>query len=105
MTACKSELRTDAALREQVLDVLDDAEIDPIQAERGGGIQEPLLELLSIILDEFNKTWGNSFSNPEQVGEIIQSMPNRVNEDEAYQNAKMYSDKQNARIEHDTALE
>ena len=61
--------------------------------------------MLSIILDEFNKTWGNSFSNPEQVGEIIQSMPNRVNEDEAYQNAKMYSDKQNTRIEHDTALE
>ena len=82
----------------------EDAEIDPIQAERGGGRQEPLLEFLSIILDEFNKTWGNSFSNPEQVGEIIQAMPGRVNEDTAYQNAKMHSDQQNARIEHDSAL-
>ena len=81
-----------------------DAEIDPVQAERGGGIQEPLLELLSLILDEFNKTWGNSFSNPEHVNEIIKGMPARVNEDEAYQNAKMNSDRQNARIEHDAAL-
>ena len=82
----------------------EDAEIEPIQAERGGGVQEPLLELLSTILDEFNKTWGNSFSNPEHINEIIKVMPDRVNEDEAYQNAKMYSDKQNAKIEHDAAL-
>ena len=82
----------------------EDAEIDPVQAERGGGVQEPLLELLSLILDEFNKTWGNSFSNPDQVSEIIKVMPDRVNEDEAYQNAKMHSDRQNARIEHDAAL-
>ena len=81
-----------------------DAEIDPVQAERGGGIQEPLLELLSLILDEFNKTWGNSFSNPEHVNEIIKGMPDRVNEDEAYQNAKMHSDRQNARVELDAAL-
>ena len=81
-----------------------DAEIDPIQAERGGGVQKPLLELLSLILDEFNKTWGNSFSNPDHVSEIVKDMPDRVNEDEAYQNAKMNSDRQNARIEHDAAL-
>ena len=82
----------------------EDAEIDPVQGERGGGVQEPLLELLSLILDEFNKTWGNSFSNPDHVSEIIKVMPDRVNEDEAYQNAKMHSDRQNARIEHDAAL-
>ena len=82
----------------------EDAEIDPIPVERGGGVQEPLLELLSLILDEFNKTWGNSFSNPDHVSEIIKDMPDRVNEDEAYQNAKMNSDRQNARIEHDAAM-
>ena len=82
----------------------EDAEIDPIQAERAGGAQEPLMEFLSTILDEFNKTWGNAFSNPEQVNEIIKIMPDRVNADEAYQNAKMNSDRQNARIEHDAAL-
>ena len=31
-------------------------------------------------------------------------MPDRVNEDEAYQNAKMHSDRQNAKIEHDAAV-
>ena len=34
----------------------------------------------------------------------IKVMPDRVNQDTAYQNAKMYSDQQNARIEHDSAL-
>ena len=82
----------------------EDAEIDPIQAERAGGVQEPLMEFLSTILDEFNRTWGNSFSNPDHVTETIKTMPDRVNEDEAYQNAKMHSDRQNARVEHDAAL-
>ena len=82
----------------------EDAEIDPIQAERGGGRQEPLLEFLSLILDEFNKTWGNAFRNPDHMEEIIRAMPERVNEDTAYQNAKMYSDRQNAEIEFETAL-
>ena len=81
-----------------------DAEIDPVQPERGGGVQAPPLELLSLILDEFNKTWGNSFNNPDHITEIIKDMPDRVNEDEAYQNAKMHSDRQNAKIEHDAAL-
>ena len=35
---------------------------------------------------------------------MTKAMPDRVNEDEAYQNAKMYSDKQNARMEHNSAL-
>ena len=82
----------------------EDAEIDPIQGERGGGRQEPLLEFLSLILDEFNKTWGDTFSNPGHIEEIIKVMPDRVNEDTAYQNAKMYSDRQNAEIEFETAL-
>ena len=57
-----------------------------------------------MILDEFNKTWGNSFTNLEHVNEIIKTMPDRVNEDQAYQNAMMYSDRQNARIELKSAL-
>ena len=82
----------------------EDAEIDPIQAERSGGIQEPLMEHLSLILDEFNKTWGNSFSDPAQVAELIKGMPEKVNNDTAYRNAKMHSDRQNAQVEHNAAL-
>ena len=47
---------------------------------------------------------GNSFSNPDHVGEIDKAMPGRVSQDETYQNAKMNSDRQNARIEHAAAL-
>ena len=82
----------------------EDAEVDPIQVERSGGIQEPLLEPLSLILEEFNKTWGNSFTDPEQAKELIKSMPERVNKDTAYQNAKMHSDRQNAQVELNAAL-
>ena len=82
----------------------EDGEINPIRAQRAGGAPVTQLEYLSIILDEFNRTWGNSFTNPDHVGEIIKAMPGRVNDDEAYQNAKMYSDRQNARMEHDSAL-
>ena len=73
------------------------AEIDPIQAERSGGVQEPLMEFLSFILDEF--------SDPKHVSETIKGMPNRVDEDQSYQNAKLYSDRQNARIELDAAMQ
>ena len=82
----------------------EDAEIDPIQAERSGGIQETLLEPLSVIIDEFNKRWGSFFSDPEQAAELIKAMPEKVKKDTAYQNAKMYSDRQNAQVEHDAAL-
>ena len=73
------------------------AEIDPIQAERSGGVQEPLMEFLSFILDEF--------SDPKHVSETIKGMPNRVDEDQSYQNTKLYSDRQNARIELDAAMQ
>ena len=82
----------------------EDAEVDPIQVERSGGIQEPLLEPLSLILEEFNKTWGNSLTDPEQAKELIKSMPEKVNKDTAYQNAKMHSDRQNAQVELNAAL-
>ena len=35
---------------------------------------------------------------------MTKAMPDRVNEDEAYQNAKMHSDWLNARTEHNPAL-
>ena len=38
------------------------------------------------------------------MSEIIKDMPGRVNQDKAYQNAKMHSDRQNANIEHDAAM-
>ena len=82
----------------------EDAEIDPVQGERGGGLQDTQLEFLSIIIDDFNRTWGNSFTNPEEVGELIKNLPDKVEADNSYQNAVLHSDKQNAQIEHNAAM-
>ena len=82
----------------------EDAEIPPVMATAAGGIQEPELDRLSNIIAEFNKTWGGNFSEPERVAEVINHMPGQVLEDEAYRNAKMNSDRQNAQIEHDSAV-
>ena len=82
----------------------EDAEIAPVQPTGAGGAQEPELDRLSNIIAEFNKTWGGIFSEPDRVTEVINRMPEQVLEDQAYLNAKMNSDRQNAQIEHDSAV-
>ena len=62
------------------------------------------MDRLSNIIAEFNKTWGGTFSEPERVAEILNRMPDQVLEDEAYRNARTNSDRQNAQIEHDSAV-
>ena len=82
----------------------EDAEIDPVLASAAGRAHDPEMDRLSNIIAEFNKTWGGNFSDPERVAEVINQMPRQVLEDEAYRNAKMNSDRQNAQIEHDSAV-
>ena len=82
----------------------EDAEIDPVLASAAGQAHDPEMDRLSNIIAEFNKTWGENFSEPERVAEVINQMPRQVLEDEAYRNAKMNSDRQNAQIEHDSAV-
>ena len=82
----------------------EDAEIEPVLPGGRGQAKEPEMDRLSNILAEFNKTWGGIFSEPDRVTEIINRMPEQVLEDEAYRNAKMNSDRQNAQIEHDSAV-
>ena len=62
------------------------------------------MDRLSNIIAEFNKTWGGNLSEPERVAEVINQMPGQVLEDEAYRNARLNSDRQNAQIEHDSAV-
>ena len=62
------------------------------------------MDRLSNIIAAFNQTWGGNFSEPERVAEVINRMPDQVLEDEAYRNAKMNSARQNAQIEHDSAV-
>jgi len=83
-----------------------DAEIDPVPAEGGGHRSEPELDRLSNIIKAFNDLFGNiPWTDADRVRKLItEEIPARVAADTAYQNARKYSDKQNARIEHDKAL-
>ena len=82
----------------------EDGEIDPILVGGGGGRNEPELEPLSRIVATFNETWGTDFTDADKVADLIRTIPDQVVADTAYQNARLNSDPQNARIEHDAAL-
>ena len=84
-----------------------DAEIGPVPAASGSRKTEPELDLLSNILKTFNETFGNiDWKDKDKIGKVIaEELPAKVSGDKAYQNAIKNSDKQNARIEHDKALE
>ncbi|MBF0180957.1 MAG: type I restriction endonuclease subunit R [Magnetococcales bacterium] len=84
-----------------------DAEIDPVPIGEGGGRPEPELDYLSNILKSFNDLFGNiDWKDVDKIGKVIaEELPARVSANKAYQNAIRNSDKQNARIEHNKALE
>jgi type I restriction enzyme R subunit len=84
-----------------------DSEIDPIPAAGGGHKPEPELDKLSNIIKAFNDQFGNiDWKDVDKIREVIaQEIPAKVSADRAYQNAMKNSDRQNARIEHDKALQ
>jgi type I restriction enzyme R subunit len=83
------------------------AEIDPILVAGGGNIAEPELDRLSNIIKAFNDQFGNiDWKDADKIQNIITTeLPGKVSADKAYQNAMKQNDPQNARIEHDKALE
>jgi len=94
-----------AAVKIQLPD--EDAEIEPVPTGAGGHKPEPELDRLSNILKTFNDHFGNiRWTDTDRVHKLItEDIPQRVAADSAYQNARQNSDKQNARIEHDKALQ
>ena len=85
----------------------EDAEIGPVPTEGGG--QKPELEMdrLSNIIRQFNDRFGNiEWKDKDKIDKVLaEELPTKVSEDRAYRNAMANSDHQNARIEHDRALE
>ena len=65
------------------------------------------LEPLSAILKEFNDLFADiDWKDPDKIVKVItEELPRKVAADQAYRNAIRNSDEQNARIEHDQALE
>ena len=84
----------------------EDAEIDPVPVEGGGGKADPEIDPLSRIIQTFNDLFGNiEWKDADKIRKVIsEEIPGKVASDAAYQNAMKHSDRQNARIEHDRAL-
>ncbi|MCD4654843.1 type I restriction endonuclease subunit R [bacterium] len=103
MDSYRVEVQTtlDIALADQ------DGEVDPLPPGGGGGKPEPELDILSNIIKTFNDQFGNiEWKDLDKIHKVLtQEIPAKVNEDRAYQNARQNSDRQNARIEHDKALQ
>lgn len=83
-----------------------DAEVAPVPAGSTGHIVNPEMDYLSIILSDFNDMFGNiDWKEPDNVRRQIIAIPDMVAKDEKYQNAMKNSDKQNARMESERALQ
>ncbi len=83
-----------------------DAEIAPVPVESGGGKGYPDLDQLSSIIKKFNDLFGNiEWKDIDKIRKVVsEEIPQKVAADTAYQNAMKHPDRQNARIEHDKAL-
>lgn len=85
----------------------EDAEVGPVPTGGAGGRGEPEMDRLSNILKEFNDEFGNvDWKDVDKIKRVISvEIPEKVAADQAYVNAMRNSDKQNARVEHDKALQ
>ena len=99
--------RVEAQLSMSIALADQDAEIEPVPVGGGGQKPEPEFDLLSNILRTFNEQFGNiEWKDADKIHQVIaEEIPAKVSADTAYQNAMKHSDKQNARIEHDQALQ
>lgn len=83
-----------------------DAEVDPVPAGKPRNPTPPELDLLTSILNTFNDMFGNiEWTDADNVRRQVAEIPAMVAKDDRYQNAMKNSDKQNARIESDRALQ
>jgi type I restriction enzyme R subunit len=83
-----------------------DAEVDPVPTGGIGGKPDAELDLLTNILSAFNDLFGNiDWKDADNVRAQIQRIPGMVSKDAKYQNAMRNSDRQNARMESDAALQ
>ena len=83
-----------------------DSEVAPVPAGKVGHIIEPEMDLLSVILSDFNDMFGNiNWNDADNVRRQILKIPSMVSRDEKYQNAMKNSDEQSARLESERALQ
>lgn len=94
--------------REAVSIKLEDTDtvVPPVPAGKAGHIVQPEMDLLSVILTDFNDMFGNiNWNDADNVRRQILEIPAMVSKDEKYQNAMRNSDEQSARLESERALQ
>ena len=77
----------------------EDTEIDPAPEGMGGRKPEAVLDPLSEIIADFNRQYRLPGMDEDFADKIIRSVPNLVNKNKAYRNAKQNADPENVRIE------
>ena len=85
----------------------EDTEIDPVPGNGGARQQALELDRLSNIIAEFNSLFGDiDWEDEDRVHKMITvDIPSKVAKDSAFKNARKNSDQENARVEHDKALQ
>lgn len=82
----------------------EDGEVNPVPVGTDVGINVPEMDSLSNILKEFHDIFGGiEWTDEDKVKKQIADLPGIVSQNETYQNAMRYSDKENAREESDKA--
>lgn len=81
-------------------------EISPPPPDTSGSKYDPNIDILSNIIQDFNNRFGNiDWIEKDQVRQFLfEDLPQEISQDEEYQNAKQYSDRQNAKITFDKKL-
>lgn len=84
----------------------EDAEIAPVPAGKTDHIINPEMDLLSVIITEFNDMFGSiTWHEPDNTRRQILEIPAMVSKDEKYQNAMKNSDEESAKLESERALQ
>jgi type I restriction enzyme, R subunit len=84
-----------------------DAEIEPVPTGAGDGFPEPDMDQLSSVIRDFNDRFGaTEFRDQDRVTRFLfEELPERIGANDRVQNALRNSDTQNARIEHNRAVD
>jgi len=84
-----------------------DAEIEPVPTGAMGGSSEPDTDQLSSVIRDFNERFGAiEFRDQDRVTRFLfEELPEKIGANDRVQNALRNSDNQNARIEHDRAVD
>ena len=82
------------------------AEIGPVPVGQAMQPKEAELDPLTVILDEFNSLFGNiDWKDKDNIKQQISTLPQAVAQNQNYRNAAKNSDKENAKMESDKALD